>query len=137
LARANAPGCARVFTEFQEGAEIMQSGVRNIVIAQLILTAAVAVAFFAWQGQGEALSALYGGAIVLLNSFLLARRIRRTSAHEGKSIALAMYAGAAQRFVTTLVAFAVGMGVLKLAPLPQIIAFAVAQLGYVIAAQRQ
>lgn len=115
----------------------MSSALRNVVIAQVFLIAAVAIAAFVWRGQEWALSALFGGAIVLVNSLLLALRVKRTDRLEGNSVALAMYAGAAQRFVVTLVGFAIGMGVLKLAPLPQLIAFAVAQLSYVIAAKRQ
>ena len=115
----------------------MSSALRNVVIAQLILIAAVVVAAFAWRGQAWALSALYGGAIVMVNSLLLAWRVNRADRLQGTSVALTMYAGAAQRFIVTLVGFAIGMGVLKLAPLPQLIAFAVAQLGYVIAAKRQ
>lgn len=115
----------------------MSSALRNVVIAQIILIAAVAIAAFAWRGQEWALSALFGGAIVLVNSLLLARRVKRADQLEGTSVALTMYAGAAQRFIITVAGFAIGMGVLKLAPLPQLIAFAVAQLGYVIAAKRQ
>lgn len=115
----------------------MQSGIRNVVIAQLILIAAVASVYFVWQDAMHAVSALYGGAIVLVNSFLLAVRFRRAAYLEGNQVATAMYLGAVQRFVTTLAGFAIGIGVLKLAPLPQIIAFAAAQFGYAIAAKRQ
>ncbi len=115
----------------------MPSALRNVIIAQIILIAAVVVAAFAWRGQAWALSAVFGGAIVMVNSLLLAWRVKRADRLEGTSIALTMYAGAAQRFIITLVGFAIGMGVLKLTPLPQLIAFAVAQLGYVIAAKRQ
>lgn len=115
----------------------MRSGMRNIIIAQLILTAVVAVAFLFWQGQIQALSAVYGGVIVLLNGLLLARRVRRMTSAEGSNVALSMYMGAGQRFVFTLAAFAIGMGLLKLPPLPMIAAFAAAQFGLVLAAQRQ
>lgn len=115
----------------------MSSALRNVVIAQVFLIAAVAIAAFIWRGQEWAVSALFGGAIVLVNSFLLALRVKRADRLEGGSVALTMYAGAAQRFVVTLVGFGIGMGLLKLAPLPMLIAFAAAQLGYMIAAKRQ
>lgn len=115
----------------------MQRDLRNLIIIQLILIMAVAVATLFWQGRVQALAALYGGAIVLLNSLLLARRMRRAGKLEGRSVVAAMYAGAAQRFVLAAAGFALGMGLLKLAPLPMIAAFALAQFAYVIAAQRQ
>lgn len=102
-----------------------------------MLTIAVALAFFVWQGRLQAVAALYGGAIVLLNSLLLARRVRGAGELDGRGAALALYAGAVQRFVVTLAAFGIGMGLLRLPPLPQILAFAVAQLGFAIAAGRQ
>ena len=55
----------------------MSSALRNVVIAQVFLIAAVAIAAFVWRGQEWALSALFGGAIVLLNSLLLAVRVKR------------------------------------------------------------
>jgi len=115
----------------------MHSGLRNVVLAQLFLTAAAIIAAFLWRGQFAALSALYGGAIVVANSALLAWRVRRTAHLEGNSVALSMYMGAAQRFVFAAVAFALGIGWLKLDPLPMIAAFAIAQFGYAIAAKRQ
>ena len=52
-----------------------------------------------------------------------------TSNGQGSEV-LFFYVGAAQRFVTTLVLFAVGMVWLKLAPIPLLMTFALAQLGY-------
>jgi ATP synthase protein I len=115
----------------------MRSGLRNIIIIQLILTAAVALGALAWRGQESALAAAYGGGIVLLNSFLLARRVRRAGELEGSSVAASMYAGAAQRFIIAAAAFGLGMGVLRLEPVPMIAAFAVAQFALVFAAQQQ
>ncbi|NIP73907.1 MAG: ATP synthase subunit I [Gammaproteobacteria bacterium] len=115
----------------------MASGVRNVIIAQVFLAAVVALAYLLWQSRWHGAAAAYGGGIALLNSFLLARRVRRAGELEGSSVALAMYAGAVQRFVITLVGFAVGIALLRLSPLPLIVAFAVAQLGFVIAAGRQ
>jgi ATP synthase protein I len=115
----------------------MQSGLQNIIIAQLILTAVVVVGAFVWQGYAGALSALFGGVIVLLNSFLLARQVRRAGKLEGSSVAVSMYAGAAQRFIVAAAGFAIGMGLLKLAPLPMVAAFVVAQFAFLFAAQYQ
>lgn len=115
----------------------MHSGLRNVVLAQLSLVAAATLAAFLWRGQWGALSALGGGAIVLLNSLLLAWRVRRAGELEGNSVVLAMYMGAAQRFLIAAVGFALGIGALGLDPLPMIAAFAIAQFGYAVAAKRQ
>lgn len=130
--------CPAVFGwDTRTGHGFMHSALRNIIIAQLIITAAVAVAALAWQGKAAALSALFGGAIVLLNSLLLARRVRRAGRLEGSSVAVSMYAGAVQRFVLAAAGFVIGMGLLKLAPLPLLTAFAATQFAYVFAAQHQ
>jgi ATP synthase protein I len=50
---------------------------------------------------------------------------------------LSLYFGAVQRFVLVLALLAVGMGYLKLAPLPLLASFAIAQLAYALAAGRQ
>ena len=115
----------------------MQSGLRNVIIAQVFLVAAVAGIYSIWQGPAQGVAALYGGGIVLFNSALLGWRVRRADQLPADRMVATMYIGAAQRFVTTIVGFAVGIGVLKLAPIPQIVAFAVAQLGFVIGAKRQ
>jgi ATP synthase protein I len=115
----------------------MQSGLQKIIIAQLILMSVVVVGAFVWQGIAGALSALFGGVIVLLNSFLLARQVRRAGKLEGSSVAATMYAGAAQRLIVAAAGFAIGMGLLKLAPLPMVAAFVVAQFAFLFAAPYQ
>jgi len=115
----------------------MHSALRNVVLAQLSLVAAAVIAAFLWRGQFAALSALFGGAIVLVNSLLLSWRVARTADQEGNSVALAMYLGAAQRFLVAALGFALGIGGLGLEPLPMIAAFALAQFGYAVAARRQ
>jgi len=90
-----------------------------------------------WWGQESALAAAYGGGIVLLNSLLLARRVRRAGELEGSSVVASMYTGAVQRFIIAAAAFGLGMGVLRLQPVPMIVAFAAAQFALVFAAQQQ
>jgi ATP synthase protein I len=58
------------------------------------------------------------------------RRSAELARADIRSGQISLYFGAAQRFVAVLVLLAVGIGALKLAPLPLIIAFAVAQLGF-------
>ena len=78
-------------------------------------------------------AALYGGAIVLFNVWMTNRRMR--SAAEiakiapGKEVRV-FYLAAVQRFVFTLAFFILGMGWLQLPPVPMLVAFAAAHLGY-------
>ena len=105
----------------------------KVLFSQLVLILAVAAAWLAWAGTFEAQSALYGGGMALLNTFLLGRRMIGTAPPSGRSVqreTAVVYLGAAQRFALTLGLLIIGMGVLKLAPLPLIAAFAVAQLGF-------
>lgn len=115
----------------------MQSGIRNVIIAQVFLVAAAASIYFGWQGPGAGLAALFGGGIALLNSLLLAWRVRRADRVAPERVTAVMFIGAAQRFALTIAGFALGIAVLELEPVPLIIAFAVTQLGFVIAAKRQ
>lgn len=101
---------------------------------QALLTTGVACFFFLYQGHLSAQAALYGGAIVMFNVWMTSRRMR-TAAEiakiaPGKEVRV-FYLAALQRFVFTLGFFILGMGLLELPPVPMLIAFAVAHLGYI------
>ena len=105
---------------------------RNLLIAQFILVLLASVAFLT-QGPGQALAALYGGAVALANSLLMLRRIlRATRATSGdpKADVQSLFLGALERFVVTLSALAIGMGWLRLEPIALLVGFAVAYLGH-------
>ncbi len=109
---------------------------RSVLITQLIVSAIVGAAAFAVAGQPAARAAVYGGGIAVVNSVLMRRRVQRAGAAAEQTPArssLTLYLGAVERFVFTLVAFALGMGWLGLAPAPLLVTFALAQLGYVVA----
>jgi ATP synthase I chain. len=114
-------------------ARVVASGVRRVLIVQLLLSVAVAICWLVYRDWMEALTALYGGGVASLNSLLLARSVHNASIAASatqKSGQLTLYAGAVQRFVFVLAALIVGMGLLRLPPLPLITGFAGAQLGY-------
>jgi ATP synthase protein I len=116
-------------------AEILSQGIRRVLVSQIALTLLATAAAFALQGSAAALAAFYGGGVALIGTWLLGRRISRTpeTAQQGDAVnQLAMYAGVLPRFFVTLALLAVGIGGLKLAPIPLIIVFALAQLGFVI-----
>ena len=109
-------------------------GVRNLLTLQVLVIAVVAIAviFVRPDAHWPCLAALYGGAMALINTLLLARRTRRATAMGGtpQGQTLGLMAGMAERMVFTLVAFGFGMGWLKLDPLSLLAAFGCAQLAY-------
>ena len=111
---------------------------RKLLLTQLFLVALVAGGSYLQVGRSAAQAALFGGCIALVNTLLLGWRVRNAgqrAEQSGARGALTLYLGAVERFVFTLLAFIVGMGMMKLPPLPMLVAFAVAQLGYWIAAR--
>lgn len=116
-------------------AENLRQSVRKVLLVQAVLTLLTGAAFFASLGSGAAFAALYGGAVALISTWLLGRRVQRTpdtpaQGHAGGQLAL--YAGILPRFIVTLALLGIGIGGLKLLPIPLIVAFAVAQLGFLI-----
>jgi ATP synthase protein I len=107
----------------------------KVLIAQILIVLGVTVAYLALQGWVAAQSAGFGGAITVVSSYLLAQRVKSAGERARESVAGGMallYLGALQRFVLTLALLVLGLGVLKLAPIPLIVAFAVAQLGFLV-----
>ncbi len=119
-------------------AAALSGSLHRVLWTQFVLTVAAAGAYLVWYGRSggpaAALAAMYGGGVALAGTWLLARRVRLAGAPVGGGAGgqLAMYAGAVTRFVATLVLLAAGIGWLKLAPIPLILAFGLAQLGFLI-----
>ena len=102
--------------------------------AGLVLIGAGIALFVA--GQDGAVAALYGGSVALANTLMLGRRVERVSrvAVENAQYGMVLlYISAVVRFVFILVAVAVGLGVLKLLPVPMIADFVAAQFAFVLA----
>ncbi len=119
-------------------AAVLSESIRRVLLTQLTLTVVTAAGYLAWYRSAAGLDAVaaaaYGGAVALVGTWLLARRIRRVndSTSEGAGGQLVMYTGAAPRFIATLVLLAAGIGWLKLAPIPLILAFGIGQLAFII-----
>jgi ATP synthase protein I len=114
----------------------MRTATYSLLAIQALLTLVIAAAFYIQRGELTAVwSACYGGGVGLGVSALLAYRLMQ-AARPGASIA-GLYLGAVERFVFVAVAFAVGLAVLKLAPLPLLVGFVGAEVGYYIAAGTQ
>lgn len=104
------------------------SRLRRLLVTQVTLTVVVAAIYFALKGGEPAVAALFGGGIALASSGLLAWRARRTE--QGKVLNAqqsmrVLIRSMLERYATVAVLFALGMGVLKLSPLPMLIGFVV------------
>ena len=121
-------------------AQVLNRNVRRALLTQALLILITAATFALIQGWRAALSAGFGGAIALVGTWWMGRRARVAGelAHSSPAYSsLTLYAGAVQRFVFALCAFALGMGVFELPPVPLLVAFAAAQFGYVLAAMER
>ncbi len=113
---------------------------RSLLIIQLViilLSVVVAVHYF---GQSAMLPAFYGGAVALANTMLLSGRIKKfdeLAATSPQTGVLSLMLGVVQRFVFVLVALGIGLGALKLMPLPLLGTFMSSQLAFVIGSMRQ
>lgn len=112
----------------------LRRGVRRTVLIQSAIAATVAIACYAMAGWHELVSALYGGAIVVLASLWLGLYARRAGdARDGWGERLASYSMAALRFAAVLSLLVIGLGALHLAAPPLIAAFAATHLGFMAA----
>lgn len=105
-------------------AETLRKGVRRVILFQGLLTLLVAAGFGYVRGGPDILSAMYGGVVAMLLSGWLGRGVLRASGLGS------LFANAVTRYAAAMLFLGLGLGGLKLAPLPLIVAFAVAQLGY-------
>lgn len=103
---------------------------RRVILFQALLTLLVAAVFGVARGRWDFLSALYGGGVAVLLSAWLGRGVLRAAGLG------ALYANAITRYGAAMVFLGLGLAVIKLAPLPLIAAFAVAQFGFLAGALR-
>ena len=110
-----------------------ETGAAKILMIQSVLVCGTAWIFYSYQELLAAQAALYGGSIVMLNVWLMNRwlQLAMTVAQHspGREINI-LYLAAIQRFILTLVLLAIGMGAFQLPPIPLLLTFALAHLGY-------
>ncbi len=104
---------------------------RRVLQTQALLTLLIAGGFGFAHGLPAALAALYGGAITILITGWLARRVRQAgeAATPGAGLVV-IYSSAVLRYAAVIVLVGTGIGLLKLSPLPLLSAFAVTQFGF-------
>jgi len=103
---------------------------RRVVLAQVVLTSLVAAGFGAVGGSEPALAALYGGMVTIALTVWLAWRVRRAGGPSGGWGSI--FSGAIARYALAALGVGVGIGLLRLPPLPLLCAFAVTQFGFVV-----
>jgi ATP synthase protein I len=103
---------------------------RNILIFQTLFVL-VGTGFSIWQFDATvAKSTLFGGLIAVINSLQMLRHLHRAARVAGSDAnrnVKIFYLCAMERLVMTLALFAIGLGALKLAPLPLICGFIIGQ----------
>jgi len=104
---------------------------RRVLLTQVLLTLLIAGGFGFARGLPESLAALYGGTTTILVTAWLARRVRHAgeAATPGAGL-IVIYSSAVVRYAAVVVLVGAGIGLLKLAPLPLLSAFAVTQFGF-------
>lgn len=111
------------------------SGMHRVLTVQVVLIALAAAGGFYLGGLPAAEAALFGGAIALINTLLLAWRLHRgrrpLHADPGRHLR-SFYASAIERFATVALLFAAGIGLLDLMPGALIAGFIVGQLALLI-----
>ncbi len=112
---------------------------RRIVGFQILASVVIAIGFLIGVGAAQGRSALYGGLVTVTLTALLSRGVKRAevaaSERDPHKSMVILYVGAVQRFILALVAFALGLAVLKLEPMPVFIGFAAAQFSYLFNAR--
>ena len=112
-------------------------GARQVLIAQVLLTLLLAAGFAVVSGWLGLLAALYGGMVTTLITGWLAWRLRRAGQiHDSTAGMAVIYSSWFLRYATVVVLLGVGLGYLKLLPLPVLVTFAITQLGFVASLRR-
>ena len=106
----------------------------RVIIYQGSISIVVALVFLGF-GSSTIFPSLYGGLLSIINSLLLARSVnaagKAASEQEQTRSALVLVKSVVIRFALVLVTFYIGIVYLKLAAIEILVAFALAQLGYV------
>jgi len=109
--------------------------IRPLILLQLALLVAVSAVFYLRAGSQAAGAVWFGGMMAALNVVLLLWRRHRADAGRalsaGQSLRL-LYRTALERFAVVVVLFALGLGVLGLAPLALVSGFVAGQLALIL-----
>lgn len=115
----------------------IHSGIQRVALAQAALALIAAVIGGVFAGFDAALAALFGGLVALAVSAVLVWHERQSKRHpewdQHRLFKMFIRAGVERLFVLVGL-LAVGLGGLKLSPLPLLLGLLLAQLGWLAAA---
>jgi len=116
-----------------QGWGVSSREIRRILLGQIVLGLITAAIVLAFWGGSDALAALFGAAIAVLNSLTLAFSLERAAAQaasEPGKAARRLFFGFVGRLILVVVMLALAMGWLQLHPLPLVAGFAMTQVAY-------
>ena len=111
------------------------SRVRMVLSTQLVLVLLTSAVFFLVSGGFQAGSAVFGGAIALINVLLLEWRRYQTDtgrAIDARQSLLVLYRSALERLLLAALLFALGLGALALDPLALLTGFIMGQVALLL-----
>jgi len=100
-----------------------------------IMTSIVVAGLFLMLGAWDSVSALYGGCSSILTALFLSRGVKRAEEavlRDPKRSLQILYIGAVKRFLLVAGLLALGLAVLKLAPIALCVGFAAGQMSFVM-----
>ncbi len=117
---------------------LLRSGVHRVLMWQAVIVLVVACGvFLIHRERFDVFSALYGGAVAMMMTFLLGFRLQRAAAmNTAKSglgdlrLYLYLYVGALERFGLVALFLGVGVGYFHLRPFLVIVGFTAVHMGY-------
>lgn len=115
-------------------AQAQRAARRKITVVQVVLVSAVAALFWLTKGWQGGAGALFGSGIVALNVLMQVWQLKRADRIAGLSPERNMrylYRCSAERFLATVTLLAIGIGVLRLEPLPLLAGYIIAQVAMV------
>ena len=105
--------------------------INHLVKMQVVMLVVTVLIALWWQGHSAAIACFYGGFIAIANTLLqrwhLIGSAKQAKSNAGMNLRKA-YRCVAERWVLTIVMFAVGFAVLNFSPLPLMTGFIVTQL---------
>ncbi len=118
----------------------MDTGIRRLLLFQLLLVAATSFVFLVIFEIFAAVSVWFGGGVAALNAILQARCASRDARRPERSpqqSVVAVYVCVLQRFLVVALMFALGLGTWKLDPLAALAGFIAGQIMLIISGSKQ
>jgi len=105
--------------------------INHVLRWQCVMLVLITLVGFVWQDVATAIALFYGAVIAIINTLLMKWHLHRAAysarADAEKNLSKA-YRCVVERWLTSLVLFAIGFAVLALSPLPLLIGFVLTQL---------